>query len=140
MADLVHGMDSLSSSPDVAVGVLLAHGDFPTGHDKEGTWAGYPIKGINKRNINNLHFQQIQEGKYATATGEESGILSAGNYLLVATGTGSTVAEASSRAYKVAWGVEMPSNLMFRTDIGQRLKKDLPTLHDLGYAKGMHYG
>jgi hypothetical protein len=36
--------------------------------------------------------------------------------------------------------IKIPSNMMYRTDIGCRLEKQLPALHKLGYAEGMTYG
>jgi phosphoribosylamine---glycine ligase len=136
MADLVHGDDTLDVSTDVAVGVVLTHGDFPTSHDPGGTWEGYPIKGAGNEGV---HLQQVMRGLVQTATGRESELLTAGNYLMVCTGTGKTIRQAKDNAYDVAWGISLPSNLMFRTDIGDRLKRDLPKLHQHGYAEGMEF-
>jgi phosphoribosylamine-glycine ligase len=119
--------------------VTLVHGDFPYDKSVRETREGFPIDGITKRNLKNISFQQVMEGKYRSASGERSGLMSAGNYLLVVHGVGGTVSEAAAEAYKVAWQIKLPSNLMFRTDIGTRLEEDLPRLHKQGYAKGMEY-
>jgi phosphoribosylamine-glycine ligase len=63
----------------------------------------------------------------------------AGPYPLVVTGSGNTVSTAAQRALDHAWAVEIPSNRMMRTDVGKRLKKDLPAIQKFGFAKGMVY-
>jgi phosphoribosylamine--glycine ligase len=139
MLDLFNGKDTLGATDEVAVGVVLTHGDFPVNKADDDEHSGFPILGITAKNMDNLHFQQVQEGHYPTTKGPKKGLLSAGNYLMVVSGIGDTVSEAAAEAYKVAWEIKLPSNLMFRTDIGDRLKKDLPRLHKLGYALGMDY-
>jgi phosphoribosylamine--glycine ligase len=131
MAALVNGYDSFHTSDEVVVGVVLVHGDFPTEKEPRHKSVGFPINGIKAVDMNDFHPQQIMAG--------DGQMVSAGCYLAVVTGSGDTVHEAAAAAYDVAWQVEMPSNLMFRTDIGERLKTDLPKLHKLGYAIGMDY-
>jgi phosphoribosylamine--glycine ligase len=131
MAALVEGYDSFHTSSEIAVGVVLAHGDFPGEKEPRRKWVGYPVNGMRVADMSNFHPQQIM-----SAGGDT---VSAGCYLAVVTGVGDTVSAAASAAYEIAWRVEMPSNLMFRTDIGKRLKADLPKLHKLGYAAGMDY-
>jgi phosphoribosylamine--glycine ligase len=138
MLDLVHGVDTFDVYEEVAVGVLLAHGNFPLDTEHK-EWDGFPIRGVNEKNLNQFHFQMVREGKYPTVEGKEEGLLTAGNYLMIVTGTGNTVREAQEKAYNAAWKVKIPSNVMFRTDIGDRLRDDLPTLHRLGYARGMDF-
>jgi phosphoribosylamine-glycine ligase len=67
------------------------------------------------------------------------GLVTAGAYPLVVTGSGRTVQEAAERAYETAWGITWPSNVMFRTDIGKRLERDLVALQRYGYAAGLVY-
>jgi phosphoribosylamine--glycine ligase len=130
MRALLDGKDEFKASGEVAVGVVLAHGDFPTEKEPRRKWVGFPINGLEPEAVDSFHPQQIMADKQ---------LVSAGCYLAVVTGAGKTVREAKGRAYGVAWQVEMPSNLMFRTDIGERLRADLPKLHKLGYAEGMDY-
>jgi phosphoribosylamine-glycine ligase len=139
MLDTVEGGDSLKVSDAVATGIVLTHGDYPQEADSKDTWIGFPINGVSAENVTSLHFQDAMEGDYITLKGKKRGVLSAGCYIMVVTGTGETVSAASRAAYKVAWQVRMPSNLMFRTDIGDRLRKDLPRLHKLGYAREVDY-
>ena len=102
-------------------------------------WRGFPINGVSVDNMESVHWQEVMEGEYITLKGKERGVLTAGCYLLVATGVGDSVSEAAKAAYKTAWQVKLPSNLMFRTDIGDRLRRELPRLHKLGYAKEVDY-
>ena len=143
MLDLVNGRDSLKVSPDIALGVVLSHGDFPQCLDPPGIWSGYPLTGISSENYSHIHFQQVQDGKAPVLkSGKVKDVamtLTAGTYVLVAGGSGKTVQEASEAAYNVAWDIEWPGNRMFRTDIGKRLEDELPKLQRHGFALGMEY-
>ena len=143
MLDLVKGNDTLKVSTKVAVGVLLAHGDFPGGGDPLGTWDGFPIYGVTDENYSRLHFQQVRDGTAPFVIGRkvrnEKVPVTAGNYVMVVTGTGSSVSSAQKAVYETVKEISIPSNLMYRTDIGKRLKKELDTLHKLGYAVGLEY-
>ena len=139
MLDLVEGRDTMKVSDKIAVGVLMAHGDFPKGGSQIGTWAGYPIKGITPENSKHLCLQQVQMGRHEQLKGTERGLETAGPYVMVVSGSGSTVAAAARNAYRTVFDIKWPSNVMYRTDIGDRLKKDLPRVQRHGFAKGMRY-
>jgi phosphoribosylamine--glycine ligase len=143
MLALVQGQDEFRVSTKVAIGVLLAHGDFPRGGDVLGTWEGYPIYGITNENYDDLHFQQVRDGEAPFVVGRklrtEKIPVTAGNYVMVVTGTGGLVSAAQKSVYKTVDEISIPSNLMYRTDIGKRLKDELDTLHKLGFALGMDY-
>lgn len=150
MLDCLCGRDTLEVSKDVAVGVLIAHGDFPRGgmgdtrpKDLHDTWDGYPITGWNNKNWKHLHWQQARDGDATRLVGgvvkQKGGILTAGNYPVVVTGSGKRVSVAQDKCYAVVKEISWPSNLMYRTDIGNRLKKELPLLQRNGFALGMYY-
>jgi phosphoribosylamine--glycine ligase len=149
MAALLAGEDRFDPQMGrIAVGVCLMHGDFPRGGDARpkdplGTWAGYPIYGISNRVEDALHWQEAMVSPTPALVGDSvkeiSMVCTAGNFPMVVTGTGETVREAAGEAYQVAWGLHIPSNLMFRTDIGDGLELDLPRLQKHGFAKGMRY-
>jgi phosphoribosylamine---glycine ligase len=142
MKDLLNGKDTLEVSTAVAVGVVLAHGDFPHEHDAPDKWAGYPIYGVDEDT--HIHWQQVMQGPAPVMVKGKvtypDMILTAGPYFAVVTGSGKTVDLAIERAYDLAWSLKVPSNLMFRTDIGKRLEEQLPKLHKFGYAEGINYG
>lgn len=143
MRDLLFGRDTFEVSTDIVVGVIMAHGDFPRSTDDPKDWSGFPISGITNENQEHLHFQQAMQGKAPREVDgkvkEVEEMLTAGTYPLVVTGTGKSVQEAQASAYAVVDQISWPSNVMCRTDIGERLKQDLPALHKHGYAVGMAY-
>lgn len=143
MSDLIYGRDSLEVSKEIVVGVVMTHGDFPREDDSPKDWTGFPIDGITDRNLEHLHFQQVQDGpapvvqQYSVV--DVSRMLTAGTYVMIVTGSGDTVEEASDAAYEVVEDITWASNIMYRTDIGDRLEEQLGDLHDLGFAIGMDY-
>jgi len=60
--------------------------------------------------------------------------VSAGDYVLVATGRGETVGESVDEAYGILETIDMPNSPFYRTDIGERVVKDLPALQEAGYC------
>lgn len=143
MLDLLEGVDSFDPGARVAAGLVMTHGDFPRDKDPLGTWQEYPIRGTTDGNWRHLHWQQVMEGDHVSlkdgTVRRRAGIVTAGNYPLVVTGQGDSVSEAAGEARKVADKIRWPSNVMYRTDIGKRLKKELPVLQALGFAMGMTY-
>jgi hypothetical protein len=65
--------------------------------------------------------------------------VTAGDYILVMSGTGATVKAAKDLVYKRIKKVSIPNSPMYRTDIGDRLAKQLPPLQANGYAIGMEF-
>lgn len=144
MLDLLLGHDTLELTKKIVVGVVMAHGDFPrTPGDPPKVWTGFPIS-YPERVQKHIHFQQVQQGTAPQLVDgkleEVDAILTAGTYVLIATGQGTTVEDARLAAYSVVDKISWPSNVMARTDIGKRLMEQLPLLHEHGYAIGMRYG
>lgn len=144
MKDLIDGKDTLKVSKKIALGLVMAHGDFPHEHDGPEKWADFPIYGITNENFDHLHFQQVKEAKgflwAADKLTRPSMTLTAGTYVMVVTGSGYTVAMAQKAAYATAWAIKWPSNIVMRTDIGKRLEEQLQLLQKNGFAEGMDYG
>lgn len=143
MLDLINGQDTLVCSPRIAVGVVMAHGDFPHEHDQPERWMDYPIYGVTDENFPHVHWQQVKQGKGFLWAGDKllrpQMTLTAGAYVAVVSGQGKTVSQAASAAYEVAWSLKWPSNICFRTDIGKRLEEQLPELQSHGFARGMKF-
>lgn len=141
MADLVNGRDTLKCSERIALGVVMTHGDFPKCKDAPGTWAGFPIEGVEDGE--GIHFQQVMQEEVPRAVGKkvkmEEMFCTAGVYPLVVTGVGANVTKAKDAAMERVGKIKWPSNLMHRIDIGDRLKQDLADLHFHGYAKDMDF-
>ena len=142
MLDLINGKDTLKVYNKHAVGVVGAIPDFPftksTGRDPN----GYPIYGLEGV-IDDVHLCEVMMGKAPVLKGKEivyeDHIVSAGDYILVATGTGNDVCTASKKAYEVMDEISIPNSLIVRDDIGERLEKELPKLQKYGYCTDFVY-
>jgi phosphoribosylamine---glycine ligase len=143
MADLIYGRDSLRARSDIAIGVVMTHGDYPKDKDDPRKWSSYPIEGVTEKNWKHLHFQQVMDGKAPRASGgrikEVKMMVTAGTYPLVVSGSGARVRLAQAKAYSVADEIRWPSNVMYRTDIGERLKSELEELKKHGYATDLEF-
>ena len=140
MLDLLNGKNTLKCSTDVCAGVVMAMGDYPWNNlPPERNW-GHPIRGINAKNMDSIYLTEAMMGKAPDESLKDAPcVVSAGSYVLVATGTGESVTEAQEAAYEVVEGINWPPHKMYRTDIGDRLEDDLPELQKLGYAKGLEF-
>jgi len=127
----------LFSESKVAVGVVLSIPDYPYSHLTKKEVVGVPIFGITTRNWQNLHLCECSLGEVETCQGKEKLIVTAGDYILVATGTSATVQGAREAAYARLNGLTIPNSAMWRTDIGRRLSRQLPELQAKGFATGM---
>lgn len=138
MRDLVLGTDSFAPSLDIAVGVVIAIPDFPYTTLTKKEVSGFPVWGLEGKTLRNVHPAEMMLGK---APCLENGklkdkvmMVTAGDYVIVCSGTGATVSDAKAIAYDTVKKVEIPNSPMYRTDIGCRLEKQLPELQKLGYA------
>ena len=145
LADLLEGVDAKNFQMDtIAVGCVLSIPDYPYSHITQREVTGIPIYGLDNASVlENIHPCQMMMGE---APVEVDGkiqskpcMVTAGDYCLVATGTGQTVTEAKRGAYRTLKALSVPNSPMYRTDIGNRLKKQLPLLQAMGYATGMEY-
>jgi phosphoribosylamine--glycine ligase len=66
-------------------------------------------------------------------------LVTAGDYVLVANGTGKTVKEACDKAYKNVKMIEIPDCINVRDDVGERLEHDLPELQSYGWCTDWQY-
>lgn len=142
LMDLTDGRDAKPWSRETAVGVVMATGSFPHGRIPHADIVGIPIYGAEDV-LDDLHFAEVQLGKAPLDVGgkvvDSPCFLTAGDYILTATGRGASVVEARYRAYSVLGKLSLPSSPFWRNDIGLKLKTCLPRLADLGYAKAWRY-
>jgi phosphoribosylamine---glycine ligase len=145
MKAMLDGRDEFNPRADIALGIVMTHGDYPISKDQHKVWSGFPIHGASEENWPHILWQQVRMGMEPVLdpeTGElrhQRAMVTAGDYVAVATGAGPTVEAARMAAYAVAGAVRWPSNVMYRTDIGEKLAGELAVLQSLGYAKGMRY-
>jgi phosphoribosylamine---glycine ligase len=114
---------------EVCVGVVMAIPPFPHPPRDYEEVIGLPLYGTVDEH---WHPAEMQ-------VGDDTDLMSAGDYLGVATGCGATVREAARGAYSTLRKLSMPSSPFWRIDIGQRLRRELPKLNEFGYAVGMEY-
>ena len=142
LLDLAEGRDADNIVYDrIALGVVMACGDFPHSKLAAKENCGFPIYGLDE--VETAHLAQAMlgeasfdiDGKFV----EMPCVVTAGDYLLIACGTGDTVRTARKKAYAAIDKIKMPNSPWYRIDIGQRLAKELPLLQKHGYAAGMKY-
>lgn len=142
MLDLLNGKDSFRPYKDIATGVVLTIPDFPYSHLTNKEVSGYPVYNLDEENPYraNLHPCSLSWGEAPDNKGKLLPcFVSSGDYLLVSTGTGRTVEKSKDAAYEAIASVEVPNSKGYRTDIGDRLQRELPILHRLGYAKSFQW-
>ena len=116
---------------EVAVGIVAVTPPFPHPPRDYDDVVGVPLYGELDEG---WHPCELQAG---SSDGAE--YLTAGDYLGVAVGTGDTVREARTRAYRTMQKISTPAALFYRDDIGERLRRELPKLQEHGFAIGMTY-
>ncbi|MBA0084310.1 MAG: hypothetical protein HRJ53_04875 [Acidobacteria bacterium Pan2503] len=136
------GVDTLQVSYDVAVGIVIAHPDFPYDQKPAEEVGGIPIYGIDRGVMRYLAPQGV---RIQTMPVVKDGLLTeqpiwctSSTYAMVATGLGASVRQAADRAYAVVEKVHL-ANKIYRDDIGEQMEECLPKLHAHGYATGMDY-
>lgn len=144
LINLVEGTDARNWELDkIATGVVLSIPDYPYSHLTRKEVLGVPVYGTELTPTPNIHPCEMMLGD---APHEVDGkilskpcLVSAGDYLLVASGVGTTVLESKNAAYSTLKKLETPASPGYRTDISNRLKKQIPKLQAMGYATGMVY-
>lgn len=144
LLDLAQGTDARNWTMDqIAIGVVMSIPDYPYSHLTRKEVNGVPLYGITESLMPSLHLCEMQMGE---APHDVNGKIvtqpcytTAGDYVLVVSSTGESVSEAKKAAYSNLEKLSLPNSCMYRTDIGNRLKKQLPSLQALGYATGMKF-
>jgi phosphoribosylamine--glycine ligase len=143
--DLTQGVDSHEVMEDkIAVGVVLAHGSYPLNLRPPKEEMDFPVYTDNaSKYYNNIHPCELKLGKVTKIIDDEvvevPDWVTVGTYILQTTGVADTVEAAKDEAYKIMKLIDLPNNKQYRTDIGNKLEKDLPKLRSFGFAKGMKY-
>ncbi len=147
MLDLIDGKDTLRVSHEIACGVVISIPDYPYDKLTKKECSGYPLFGLTEREaLDCVHLAEVQWGSAPSMDGDKIKLntpmyVTAGNYICTVTGLGNDVDTAKDKAYKnIDKYIEIPNSIMYRTDIGERLEKQLPELHSLGYCTDMEYG
>lgn len=144
LMDLATGRDARNWVMNaVACGVVVSIPDYPYSHATRKEVVGVPVYGIGKEDWEHVHPCQMMLGfapkKLAGKFADVPMMVTAGDYVLVMSAVGVDVKEATSTAYRRLDKLVVPNSPMYRTDIGRRLKKQLPKLQAKGYATDMAY-
>ena len=144
LASLSQGVDARNTLMDkVALGVVMSVPDYPYSHLTRKEVCGSPIYGLTPGLQRHVHFCEVMQGKApvdrAGAVVDEQIPVTAGDYVLVMTATGETVYEAKQRVYRRLKRLTLPNSPMYRTDIGDRLSKQLPIVQAQGFATGLAF-
>jgi phosphoribosylamine---glycine ligase len=144
LKDLAEGRDARNLILDkIAIGVVLSVPDYPYSHLTKKEVAGTPIYGITDRIAKNLHPCEMMMGEAPTEVDGKIVTVpipvTAGDYVLCMSAIGDTVLEAKRKAYRRLEALTVPNSPMWRTDIGDRLSKQLPIIQAHGYATGMQF-
>lgn len=127
----------------VAVGCVMAIPDFPYSKATKKEVVGLPVYGLDDVDMKDVQLCQCMvgeapedvDGKVVTGPA----IVSAGDYILVATGVADTIHDARKKVYNMLGKISMPGSPFYRDDIGERLKDELPKLQEHGYASDIRY-
>jgi phosphoribosylamine--glycine ligase len=141
--DLLNGKDTIEAiEGEICISVVVALPDFPYSKITNKDLCGIPIRGAE--DMNHIHLSEVMIGKAPTMVGDKvvdlPGYVTCGDYTMVVTGTGMSITAARRSAYNAVDKVKIPNNPFWRLDIGAgRMKRQLPELHKLGYARGLEY-
>jgi phosphoribosylamine--glycine ligase len=141
LSALVDGIDAKNLTLDtIATGVVLSVPDYPYSHLTQKEVIGIPVYGITPETMEHLHPCEMMECEAPQEQGSHGKCLAtAGDYVLIMSATGKTVRQSTKQVYRRLNGLTVPNSPMWRTDIGDRLKKELPLLQKHKYAMGMSY-
>jgi phosphoribosylamine--glycine ligase len=117
---------------EVCTGVVLALPPWPYPPRDYEELIGVPLFGLTPELEEHFHPCEM-------IAGEDTALASAGDYLGVATGLGSSVRESARAAYRVLRQLHLPGSPFWRVDIGARLAKEIPKLNEHGFALGLDY-
>jgi len=144
LAALAEGQDARGLRMNkIAVGVVVAIPDYPAKTIPIDKAVGVPVYGLTPALHEHVHPCMMQWGVGPQDVGgkivDTPMPLTAGDYVLISTGTGDTVRDAQRRAYATTKRLKIPASPFWRPDIGVRLKRQLPDLLQHGFAAGMEY-
>lgn len=142
LMELCDGTDAGNFKMDeVAIGVVMSIPDYPYSHITRKEVTGIPVYGITDELWPHVHCCEMMEAQAPDMETLKPIDMpaTAGDYALVMSGTGPTVKAAKDVTYKRIKELIVPNSPMYRTDIGDRLAKQLPDLQRHGYALGLEF-
>lgn len=136
--NVCQGVDTIELSKDWTLGVVVAIPPWPKKDEDAKEVVGIPLYGVTEKNEEHIHPQSIMVEKVlGEGMEEQDHWVSAGNYIAVVTGKGETLTKAKKNTYAVVDELSI-SNMMFRTDISDKVAKVLPELEEMGFVSGLN--
>lgn len=124
-----------------ATGIVMAIPDFPYNRLSRKEVSGVPIYNLDKVSAN-IHPCELKAGVVPVERGnkivQETHLVSAGTYLLVAAAASPTLEKSWEAAYSALKELSVPNSPIYRADIGKRLSTQLPKLQKMGYATALN--
>jgi phosphoribosylamine--glycine ligase len=144
LLDLWNGKDARNwRMNEVAAGVVVSIPDYPYSHVTRKEVTGVPVYGVKRDDWEHIHPCQMMMGmapnKIMGKFADVPMMVTAGDYVMVMSGTGPDVRSATDTVYRRLSTLSIPNSPMYRTDIGRRLRKQLPILNKNGYATGLEF-
>ena len=138
---LTDGIDAGNLIEDtIAIGVVLSVPDYPYSHLTRKEVVGIPVYGLSPEIMEHVHPCEMMECEAPQDGGGHGKCLgTAGDYVLVMSATGENVRQTSRDVYARLKRLVVPNSPMWRIDIGDRLRKELPLLQKHKYAMEMSY-
>jgi phosphoribosylamine-glycine ligase len=136
MAGMLDGEDTFEPMLDHATGVVMAIPPFPYPEPDIKNVCGIPIYHLDNDNDYRSHLSPCDVMLGSAPNDDlrdQKCMVSCGDYLVVASGYGDSVREATKEAYKVVKSLEVPNDLIVRTDIGD-CERDIEKLQEHGFA------
>ena len=140
MLDCLNGQDTFCPSADHCTGVVVTGPGFPYHHFSQEENTGYPIYGIVDENVNDLHYDAMKLGEAPDKNGNlVPALVSCGDSVMVVTGTGKSVKQASDKCYKTVKEIVYPNSPGYRTDAGYCKEESIKELQKKGYAESWKF-
>jgi len=143
LLDLWNGKDAKTFDlENVAAGVVVSMPDYPYSHATRKEVVGIPIYGLDPEAWSHVHPCEMMMGSAPMEQPPYADLpmmVTAGDYVLVMSATGQDVQSATKAAYRRLDKLSLPNSPMWRTDIGRRLRRQLPELHRMGYATSLEF-
>lgn len=136
MRDLLDGKDTLRVSQDASIGVVCAQPRYPYNDSDLKEVTGVPVSGCEAV-WDDLHPAEMMMGRGPIMKDgkvvDGPTCQTSGEYVLTATALGDTITKARSRVYRTIDKISFP-NMLYRTDIGEKVIACLDDLHEFGFA------
>lgn len=140
MLDLINGYDTRRVRfNEASISVVVSIPEYPYSHLTQKEVEGIPVWGAT--DMDHIHLCEVMLGEAPTDNGTMLPCyLTAGDYVLVATGCGETITGARRSAYTAIQKIRIPNSPQWRLDIGRsKLVEALPKVQRLGFARGLSY-